>query len=141
LIHYDKFTDKNNNHIWLEFTTITMKKSQLLDIVCSLTLFTMISSANAAIIASDDTTITSTDQSNAQSFAAPHTSFSGVVPTLDELVDTGQPQSAENFNSFVDSASSESPHRDYHISLWLLLIVASVFGVLSEIIHRRGFNQ
>lgn len=141
MIHYDKFTDKNNNYIWLEFTTITMKKSQLLDIVCTLALFTMINSANAAIIASDDTTIASTDQSNAQSFAVPHTSFSGVVPTLDELVDTGQPQSAENFNSFVDSTSSESPHRDYHISLWLLLIVASVFGVLSEIIHRRCFNQ
>jgi hypothetical protein len=100
LIHYDKFTDKNNNYIWLEFTTITMKKSQLLDIVCTLTLFTMINSANAAIIASDDTTIASTDQSNAQSFAVPHTSFSGVVPTLDELVDTGQPQSAENFNHY-----------------------------------------
>jgi hypothetical protein len=77
-----------------------MKKSQLLDIVCALTLFTMISSANAAIIACGDTTITSTDQSNAQSFAMPHTPFSGVVPTLDELVDAGRPQSAENFNRY-----------------------------------------
>jgi hypothetical protein len=141
LIHYDKFTDKNNNHIWLEFTTITMKKSQLLDIVYALSLFAMSSSANAAIIASDDTTITSTDQLNAQSFAVPHTSFPGVAPTLDELVDVGQTQSAENFNFFADGTSSESPHRDSRISLWLLLIVISVFGVLSEIIHRRCFNQ
>lgn len=118
-----------------------MKISLLLDIVCALTLFAMSGSAKAAIIVSDDTSITGTDQSNAQLFATPPTSFSGVVPTLDELVDAGQAQSAGNFTSFVDSTSSESPHRDSRISLWLLLIVASIFGVLSEILHRRSSNR
>jgi hypothetical protein len=118
-----------------------MKKSQLLDIVCALSLFAMSSSANAAIIASDDTAITSTDRSYAQTFAASPSSLPGAALSLNVPGEPGRPQSAENFNSFVDSTSSESPHRDYHISLWLLLIVASAFGVLSEIIHRRCFNQ
>ena len=118
-----------------------MKKSQLLDFVCALTLFAMGSSANAAIIAGDDTSITGIDQSNAQTFAVSPASFSGAVLTLDVLGDAGQTQSAENFNFFVDGASSESPHTDSHLSLWLLLIVASVFGVLSEIFHRRCSNR
>ena len=118
-----------------------MKKSLLLDIVCALTLFAISSSATAAIIVSDDTSITGTDQSNTRSFAVSPTSFSGVVPTLDELGDAGQAQSAENFNSFMDRTSPESPHRGSRISLWLILIVASVFGVLSEIFHRRSSNR
>jgi hypothetical protein len=141
LIRYDKFTAKNNNYIWLEFTTITIKKSQLLNIVCTLILFTMINSANAAIIASDDTSITGIDQSSAQTVAVSPASFSDVVLTLDELGDAGQAQSAENYISFVDSTSSKSPHRDSHVNLWLLLIVASVIGVLSEILHRRSSNR
>ena len=115
-----------------------MKKSRLLSLVYALTQFTMSSSANAAIIGSDDTPLTGTDQSNAQTFAvSPASSSSGAVLTLDVLGDAGQTQSAENVNFFMDSTSSESPHTDFHINLWLLLIVASVFGVLSEILHRR----
>ena len=118
-----------------------MKKSLLLDIVRAFTLFAMSSSANAAMIVSDDTSITGSDQSNVQSFAVSPTSFFGDVLTLDELVDTSQAQSAENFNSFLDSTSSESPDRDSRISLWLLLIVAAVFSVLSEIFHRRSSKR
>ena len=118
-----------------------MKKPLLLGIVCALTLFAISSSVKAAIIVSDDTSIIGTDQSNTRSFAVSPTLFSGVVPTLDVLGDAGQAQSAENFNSFVDSTSPESPHRDARISLWLILIVASVFGVLSEIFHRRSSNR
>jgi hypothetical protein len=118
-----------------------MKKSQLLNIVCALTLFAIISSANAAIIASDDTTITNTDQSYAQTFTASPSSFPGVALTLNVLGESGQTQPDENFNYYIDSTSSKSPHTDSHKSLWLLLIVVSVFGVLSEIIHRRYFNQ
>ena len=118
-----------------------MKKSQLLDTVCALTLLAMSSSANAAIIASDDTSITGTDQSYAQTLVVSPSSFSGVVLTLDVLGDSGQKQPDENSNFFIDCASSESPHTDSHISLWLLLMVAAVFGILSETFHRRSFNQ
>lgn len=97
----------------------------------------MISSANAAVIASDDTTITSTDQLYAQTFAVSPSSFPGVALTLNVLGESGQTQPDENFNYYIDSTSSKSPHTDSHINLWLLLIVVSVFGILSEILHRR----
>lgn len=115
-----------------------MKKSQLLIIVCTLTLFAIISSANAAIITSDVTSITRTDTSHAQPFAVSPSSFPGVALTLNMPGDSGL---AQRDGHFVDSTSSESPHTGSHTSLWLLLIVASVFGILSEIFHRRYFNQ
>jgi hypothetical protein len=118
-----------------------MKKSQVLDVVCALILFAVISSANAAIIASDDTTIANTDQSYVKTFAVSPSSYSGVALTLNVPGESGQTHPDKNFNYYLGGTSSESPHRDYRISLWLLLIVASVFGVLSEIIHRRCFNQ
>lgn len=118
-----------------------MKKSQLLDVACALTLFAMISSANAAIIASDDTTITIADQSHAQTFAVSPSSFPGVALTSNLLGDSDQTQPDEDFNYLVDGTSTESPLTDSHINLWLLLIVVSVFGILSEILHRRFSSQ
>lgn len=113
---------------------ITVKKLQLLDIGCALILFAMSGSANAAIIASDDISIRGTEQSVAVSPSP----FPDVALTFDELADSGQIQTDENFNYFIDGASSESPHTDSHISLLLLLIVAFSFGVLLEIFHRRS---
>jgi hypothetical protein len=120
-----------------------MKKSHLLDIVCALTLFAVIGGANAAIIASDDTSLTGTDQSYAQTFAVSPPSFPGVDLTADVLGDSGQTQPDENFNFFKDgtSSESESSHSDAHASFWLLLIAAAVAGTLSEILYRKSFNR
>jgi len=118
-----------------------MKKPQLLDIVCTLIMLAMISGANAAIIASDDTAITGVDHSYTQTLAVSPSLFSGVAPTLDVPGDSGQTQADENFHFFIDGTSSESPHTDAPINFWLLLIVASVFGILSEIFHRRSFSR
>jgi hypothetical protein len=116
-----------------------MKKPQLLDIACTLILLVMISSANAAILASDDTSITGMDHSYTQTLAVSPSLFSGVAQTLDVLGDSGQTRADENFNFFIDGTSSESPHTDAPINFWLLLVVASVFGILSEIFHRKSF--
>lgn len=118
-----------------------MKKSQLLDIVRALALFAMISSANAAIIASNDTTITSMDQSYAQTFAVPPSSLPSVALTLNVPGESGQTQPDKDFKSYINGTSAESLQTDSHISLWLLLISASVLGILSEIFHRRSFNR
>jgi len=118
-----------------------MKKSQRLDIVCALILFAMTSSANAAIVASDDTSITSMDQSYAQTFAVPPSSIPGVAQTLNVSGESGQMQPDKDFNYLINGTSAESPHTDSHISLWLLLIAASVLGLLSEIFHRRSINR
>ena len=118
-----------------------MKKSLLLDIVCTLTLFAMSSSACAAIIAGDDTSITGADQSYDLTLAASPSSISGVALTLAKLGDSGQAEPDGDFNFVVDGASSESPHTDSHKSFWLLLMVASVFGILSEVYHRRSINR
>jgi len=99
-----------------------MKKSQLLNIVCALTLFASISSTNAAIVAGNDTTITNTDKSYAQTFEASPLLFTDAAPVLNLPGESGHTQ------------------PDFHISLWLLLIVAFVFGTLSEIYHRRSGN-
>ena len=58
-----------------------MKKLHLLGTVCALTIFAMNSSALAAIVVSDDTSIASTGQSYAQTLAS--SSFSASAPTLD----------------------------------------------------------
>ena len=118
-----------------------MQKSQLLGVVSILGLFAIISSANAALIASDDTTITSTDQASAQTFAVSPSSFPGVALTLNVPGESGQPRADENFNYFIDGTSAESPHTDSPVNLRLLLLAAAVFGIFSEIFNRRSFHR
>lgn len=135
------FPVKNINHVWLELTESTMKKSQLFVIVCALTLLAMISAADAAIIASDATSIARMDQSYPQPIGVSPPSLSGVDLTLGAPGDSGQAQHDKYFNYYINDTSSESPRTDSHISLWLLLLVASVFGILSEIFHRISYNR
>lgn len=120
-----------------------MKKSHLLGAVSALPFLTMIFSANADLIASDDSSITRTDQSNAQMIAVSPSSFPGVELPVDVPGDPGQKQLDENFNFFMDgnSSESESPHSESHASIWLLLISAIVAGTLSEILYRRSFDR
>jgi len=120
-----------------------MKKSQLVNIVCVLALFAMTGGANAAIVAGDDPAITGMDLSYAQAVAVPSSSLSlpGVAPALNVSGESGQTQPDENFNYHVNDTSAESLHADSHISLWLLLISASVLGILSEIFHRRSSSR
>ena len=117
----------------LDWRRITLRKSHLLGTVCALVLFAMSSSANAAIVASDDTSITGTVQSYDQALAVSPTSFSGVALPLDGLGGSGQTKTDGNFNFIIKDTSSEGSHTDSHISLWLFLMVAAVFGTLSEI--------
>jgi hypothetical protein len=126
------------NYVSRELTGITMKKSQLLDIVGALILFATNSSACAAIIASDDTSIASTGQSYAQTLASSSSSFSDGALTLDVPGDSGQTEFDENFGYFIDGTLPVE--RPSHASLWLLLIAAVVAGILSEIFHRRSVN-
>ena len=119
-----------------------MKKSHLLCTVCALTLFAMISSAYAAVIASNTTSIASTGQLYDQMFAVSPSSFSDVALTLNVPGDSGQTQSVdENFHYYIDGTLPARLHADSHMDLWLLLIVAVVAGILSEIFHRRPFNR
>ena len=118
-----------------------MKRLQLLDTVCALTLFTMIGSANAAIITSDDTAITRTYRSPTQTTGISPSSFAGVAPTLNVPGESGQTLHDEKSSYYINGTSPESSHVDSNINLWLLLIAASVFGVLSEIFHGKPFNQ
>jgi hypothetical protein len=118
-----------------------MKKSQLLDTVCALALFTMIGSANAAIIAGDDTAITGTDRSSAQTGATSPAPLPDVALALTVPGESGQTLHDEKSSDYINRISAESPHADSHINLWLLLIAAAVFGIFSEIFHRRSFNQ
>ena len=116
-----------------------MKKSHLLGTVCALALFAMNSSAFASIIANDDNSVASTGQSYAQTQAS---SFSASAPTLDVHGDSGQTEPYKIFGYSMDSTLPVArPHADSHLSLWLLLIVAAVFGVLSEAFHRRSVNR
>jgi hypothetical protein len=119
-----------------------MKKSYLLGAACALTLFAMISSASAAMVASDDTSLTSTGQSYAQTFALSPSSLTDGALTFNVPGDFGQIESDENFDYSIDGTLPVAgPHADSHASFWLLLIVAGIAGILSEIIHRRSFNR
>ena len=111
-----------------------MKKFHLLGTVCALTLFAVISGANAAIIASDGTSITGTDQLYAQTLAVSPSSFPSVELTVDVLGDSGQTEPDENFDYFIDGTLLVAkPHTDSHVTLCLLLIAAFVAGIISEI--------
>ena len=101
----------------------------------------MIGGANAAIITGDDTSIAGASQLYVQPFAVSPSSSSGVALTLDVHRDSGQTQPDVNFHYFIDGTSSETLHTDAHLSFWLLLIVASIFGVVSEVSHRRLINR
>ena len=120
-----------------------MKKSHLLGAVSALPFLAMILSANADLIASNDSSVTWMDQSNVQTIAVSPSSIPGVELTVEVPGDPGQRQLDENFIFFTDgnSSESESPHFDSHASLWLLLIAAAVASTLSEIFYLRSFNQ
>jgi hypothetical protein len=79
-----------------------MKKSHLLGAVSALPFLAMIISANADLIASDNSSITWTDQSNAQIIAVSPSSFPGTELTVDVPSDPGKKQLDENFNFFID---------------------------------------
>jgi len=120
---------------------ITMKRSRLLNIVCALALFAMSSSAGAAIVASDDAAITSMDRTYAQTFAVPPSSLPAVALTLNVPGESGQTQNDVDFTNYINGTSAESSQPDSHAGLWLLLMSASVLGILSEIFHRRSSRQ
>lgn len=117
-----------------------MKKLRLLDTICVLIIFVMVSSADAASIASDDTTITIPPQSHAQTFAESPSSFPGGALTLNVPGESAKMQPDENFNNIIDETLSESPRSDSRKNLWLLLAVAFVFGIISEIFNRGSFK-
>jgi len=128
---------------------ITMKKSLLLGAVSALSLLTMIISANAAVIASDNTSIIWAGQSHDPMFTASPLSTSDSALTSDIFGDSGQTQTNGNFNHFIDGAllanlnanSKIKPQTNSRMDIWLFLIVAAVIGVLSEIFHRRSQNR
>ena len=117
-----------------------MKKAHLPGVVCALTLFAMSSSASAKLVASDDTADASTGQSYALTFAVSPASFSDVEQTSDVFGDFAQTQSGEHTDNPAESAVQTGTQTNSHMDLWLLLLVAAVAGVLSEIFHRKSTN-
>jgi len=117
-----------------------MNKSWLLSIACTLTLSAVISSAKAAIVASTDAAITGADQSCAQMFTGYPSLFADGARTLNVPGEPGQTQAAGNFNCVIDGTPAASPQTNSHMDLLLLLIVAAVAGILSEIYDRRSYQ-
>ena len=117
-----------------------MKKSWLLGIACTLTLSAMISSAKAAIVAGDDAAVTPADLSCAQTSAVSPALFPDGARLLNVPGESGQTQAAENFHCVTDDAAAESPHTNSHMDLLLLLVVAAIAGILSEIYDRRSYR-
>ena len=74
-----------------------MKKSHLLGAMSALPFLVMTFSANADLIASDDSSNTWTDQSNIRTIAVSPSSISGVELTVDVSGEPGQKQLDENF--------------------------------------------
>jgi len=126
-----------------------MKKSHRLGAVCAVTMLAIISSVNAELIAGDDTSITSMDQSYDLTLAVSPSLSSDVVLATDMFGDFDQTQTDRDFNYIKDDILSTSlqtnshnnPHTSSHMDLWLLLIVTAVASILSEISHKRYFHQ
>ncbi len=87
-----------------------MKRIICLSFACCL--FT--GAANATLISSDTTTITTTGQSYSQSFAVAPSLFSDVVLSLDVFGDYGQTQANEHFNLFIDGIILADLHANSH---------------------------
>ena len=134
-------TVKNNDYVCHGLTEFSMNKPLLLDIVCAITLFAMSGSIKAASIVSDNVAIAGFDQPGAQTIAVSPASLSDAVVTLDNPLGAGTTLSAGKFNYPADGDSTDGAHRYSSISLWLLLVVAAVFAVLSEILERRSSNR
>ena len=116
-----------------------MRKSRLLCAVCTLTVLAIISSANAAIITGDDTSITGTDQSYDPTLPVSPPLSSDAVPAPDMHGGFDKTQADRDF--IMDETLPVSPHTNSHMYLWLFLIVAAVIGILSEIYHKRPFHR
>ena len=75
-----------------------MKKSHRLGAVCAVTMLAIISSVNAELIAGDDTSITSMDQSYDLTLAVSPSLSSDVVLATDMFGDFDQTQTDRDFN-------------------------------------------
>ena len=101
----------------------------------------MLSSADASIIASSDAALTSTNPSHADTFAVSPAAVAGAALTAGIPEETVQKQPNENLNYFTADTSADSPPAKSHTNLWLLLIAASILGLLSEVFHRSSRNR
>ena len=126
-----------------------MKKSNRLGAVCAVTMLAIINSVNAELIAGDDTSITSTDHSYDLTLAVSPSLSSDVVLATDMFGAFDETQADRGFNYVMDNTLSASPHTNAHNNprtsshkdLWLLLIIAAVVSILSEISHQRYFHR
>jgi hypothetical protein len=112
-----------------------MKNIRPLGIVLVLTLSASLGTANATTISADPASV----PGHAPSYAQPSV-VSPASDADDELAwdvsgYSGPAQQGEKVAFFRKSPSSESPDADTKISLWLFLLVAAVFGIVSELLH------
>lgn len=114
-----------------------MNKLRLSCVTYSLALFALISSADASIIASGDA---STNPLHADTFAFYPAPAAGDVLTV-TMEDTVQQRTGENLNYFTTSTSADNEPAKSHTNLWLLLIAASILGLLSEVFHHSSRNR
>ncbi len=118
-----------------------MKQSYRWGTVLALIMFAVISRANAAVIAGEDASIPLTNESTTEKIALSPPIFSDDAAPLNVPGVAHQVQADKQFNLFKRSHLASHSHADSHMSLWLLMLVASLFGLLSEIYHRRPFYR
>lgn len=125
-----------------------MKKSHLSGVVSALSFLAAIITANADLIASDDSSVAWTGPSHALTFALSPLSLSDPALSADVPGDFGNIQADENFSHFTGddfpastvTESQINSQTNSYIDIWLLLIVAIVAGTLSEVLHRKTFR-
>ena len=117
-----------------------MKKLYL--IAPALTLLAITGTANAVLVAGDDPSYTKgTGETSAQLHAASTSSLSGDISTPDAPGGSGTIPVDENVDNQKYGALPARKQLNSHMDLWMLLLVAAVAGIVSEVLHRRTSNR
>lgn len=119
-----------------------MKQLYLFGVVPTLMLMAALGTANAKLVTGDDPSFTAAAEvTAAPGSAAPTSSLPGEVLVPDAFRDSEKLLPDGHVNGRNYGELPARTHDNPHMDLWLLLLVAAVAGVVSEVYHRRSCNR
>jgi|GEM_PF-2317984 len=119
-----------------------MKQLYLFGVAPTLILLAILGAANAELVVDDGPSFaTAAGKAVTLRVAASISSLPGEVVVSDAIDGSGIMQPKKNINKRKYGALPARTHANSRMDLWLLLLVAVVAGIVSEVFHHKSCNR
>jgi hypothetical protein len=119
-----------------------MKQLYLFGVAPTLILLAILGAANAELVVDDGPSFASAAEETVTLWVPPSTSsLPEEVVASDAIDGPGIMQPKKNINKRKYGALPARTHANSRMDLWLLLLVAVVAGIVSEVFHHRSCNR